>query len=166
MFCRRERGTVADAGGGAGGSGGVDAVLRTAADHARSAPHDDDGAGGADDGPVRGVRARPCRLRPLNFALHARAMEVGVWRALAWMASIIVSSSTVVTPVPLGPGCVGLCSSHPRPETPPELGTNCTTPSLIPTSTGNTVRSFCYARTTVRSQGSSTTALAALTSSN
>jgi hypothetical protein len=35
--------------------------------------------------------------------------------------------------------------------------TNCTTLSLIPTATGNAVRSLYYAQTTVRSQGSSTT---------
>jgi hypothetical protein len=38
-----------------------------------------------------------------------------------------------------------------------EIYSNCTTLSRIPTVTGNTVRSFYYARTTVRSQGSSTT---------
>ena len=35
--------------------------------------------------------------------------------------------------------------------TPPMLDTNCTTLFLMPTVTGNTVRSFHYARTTVRS---------------
>jgi GTPase SAR1 family protein len=38
-----------------------------------------------------------------------------------------------------------------------KMDTKCTTPSQIPTGTGNTVRSFYYARTTVGSQGSSTT---------
>ena len=41
--------------------------------------------------------------------------------------------------------------------TPPKMDTNCTALSLIPTVTGNTARSFYYARTTVRSQGGSTT---------
>jgi hypothetical protein len=36
------------------------------------------------------------------------------------------------------------------------MDTRCTTSSLIPTATGDTVRSFYYARATVRSQGSST----------
>jgi hypothetical protein len=40
--------------------------------------------------------------------------------------------------------------------TPSKMDTNCTIPSLIPTVTGNMVRSF-YARATVHSQGSSTT---------
>jgi hypothetical protein len=35
---------------------------------------------------------------------------------------------------------------------PPKMDTKCTTPSLIPTVNGNTVRSFPYARTTVRSE--------------
>jgi hypothetical protein len=38
----------------------------------------------------------------------------------------------------------------------PKVDTNCTALSLIPTVNGNTVRRFYYARTTVRSQGSST----------
>ena len=41
--------------------------------------------------------------------------------------------------------------------TAPKLDINCTL-SLIPIVTGDTVRGFHYARTTVRSQGSSTTA--------
>ena len=41
--------------------------------------------------------------------------------------------------------------------TAPKLDINCTTLSLIPIVTGDTARSFYYARTTVRSQGSSTT---------
>jgi hypothetical protein len=36
-------------------------------------------------------------------------------------------------------------------STPPMMDTNCTTLSLIPTVNGNMVRSFFYARTTVRS---------------
>jgi hypothetical protein len=39
----------------------------------------------------------------------------------------------------------------------PKVETSCTILSLIPTVNGNTVRSFYYARTTVRGQGSSTT---------
>jgi hypothetical protein len=39
-----------------------------------------------------------------------------------------------------------------------KMDTNCTALSLIPTGNGNTVRSFYCARTTVRSQGSSTKA--------
>jgi hypothetical protein len=36
--------------------------------------------------------------------------------------------------------------------TPPKLDTNCTTLSVTPTGTGNTGRSFYYARITVRTQ--------------
>jgi hypothetical protein len=35
--------------------------------------------------------------------------------------------------------------------TPPKMDTNCTTLSLIPTGTGNTVRGFYHTRTTARS---------------
>jgi hypothetical protein len=44
----------------------------------------------------------------------------------------------------LHPSLGGLVGSHPYPQ-------NCTTLSLIPTVNSNTVRSFYYARTTVRS---------------
>jgi hypothetical protein len=58
--------------------------------------------------------------------------EGGSWAACRCTPAWRTSSSGAMTP-------------------PPETDTNCTTLSLIPTVNGNTVRSFYYARTTVRS---------------